>query len=182
MCTGCYDSDGDPLPLVFAEPAASASRLFAGMAPQLKHELATENLTENSHHDGIAPGTFTSNTKLASFYDVLSTNVDFAGVPFVSTFEAKRYPFFATQWHPEKNAFEWGGIGQMGEKAIPHSPEAVAVTQYVANFFVGETRKSGHRFATESAETAALIYNDNAVKDPNGYFEQVYLWDVRPPL
>jgi len=180
LCHGCFDSDGDPLPLVFAEPAASQSGLFAAMTPQLKHQLATENLTENSHHAGIAPATFTSNTKLASFYDVLSTNVDYAGLPFVSTMEAKNYPFAATQWHPEKNNFEWGGIGKLGTKAIPHGPEATAVSQYMANFVVGEARKSGHRFPTPAAEDAALIYNDQPVKGPNGYFEQVYLWDERP--
>ena len=26
-------------------------------------------------------------------------------VAFVSTFEAKAYPFYGTQWHPEKNGF-----------------------------------------------------------------------------
>merc|ERR1711865_334472 len=41
-------------------------------------------------------------------------------------------------------------------------------------------RKSGHRFPTPAAEDAALIYNDQPVKGPNGYFEQVYLWDERP--
>ena len=180
LCHGCYDSDGDPLPLAFAEPAASQSRLFADMTPELKHQLATENLTENSHDAGIAPPTFKINAKLASFYNVLSTNVDYAGKPFVSTYEAKSFPFYATQWHPEKNAFEWGGIGKLGEKAIPHGAHATAVTQFVANFFVGEARKSGHRFKTEAAEAAALIYNDMAVKGPNGYFEQVYLWPERP--
>ena len=26
------------------------------------------------------------------------------------------------------------------------------------------------------AEQAALIYNDEPVRDPNGYYSQVYLW------
>ena len=35
-------------------------------------------------------------------------NKDRKGKSFVSTMEAKTVPVYATQWHPEKNAFEWG--------------------------------------------------------------------------
>ena len=45
------------------------------------------------------------------------------------------YPFYGTQWHPEKNPFEWAT-----REAINHSKEAVLVTQYVANFFVDQGR------------------------------------------
>jgi gamma-glutamyl hydrolase len=46
---------------------------------------------------------------------------------------------YATQWHPEKNAFEWASFLR-----IPHSPEGIEVTQEMANFFVSEARKSKH--------------------------------------
>ena len=52
---------------------------------------------------------------------------------FVSS--AYDYPFYGTQWHPEKNSFEWTTF-----EAINHSKEAVLVTQYVANFFVDQGR------------------------------------------
>lgn len=50
-----------------------------------------------------------------------------------------QYPVYATQWHPEKNAFEWASFLR-----IPHSPEGIEVTQEMANFFVSEARKSKH--------------------------------------
>ena len=37
--------------------------------------------------------------------------------------ESKKYPYTATQWHPEKNAFEWGD-----KLHIPHSKGAIDVT------------------------------------------------------
>ncbi|PWA90863.1 gamma-glutamyl hydrolase 2 [Artemisia annua] len=59
---------------------------------------------------------------------------------YVSTVQARRYPVTAVQWHPEfkpspcfmmqKNAFEWG------LSMIPHSDDAIQVTQHFANFFV----------------------------------------------
>ena len=46
---------------------------------------------------------------------------------------AAQYPVTATQWHPEKNAFEWAR-----DLDIPHDKGAIAVTQAVANFVVDE--------------------------------------------
>lgn len=43
----------------------------------------------------------------------------------------KKYPIYGTQWHPEKLQFEWEP-----KEAISHSPDAVLVGQYMANFFV----------------------------------------------
>ena len=44
-----------------------------------------------------------------------------------------KYPFYGTQWHPEKNQFEWTSL-----EALNHSREAVLIAQYVANFFVDQ--------------------------------------------
>ena len=174
LCEKCFDSEGMPLPLDFEEPATTNSRLFGGLG-SLKHPLATENLTENSHHDGISPSTFVTNAALADFYTVLSTDKDGTGAPFVSTMEAKKYPIYGVQWHPEKNNFEW--TLKLGPNAIPHSANAVKVSQYMANFLVGESRQSSHSFPTKEAEAAALMYNYPAVPDPNKYYSQVYIFD-----
>ena len=48
---------------------------------------------------------------------------------------AMQYPVTATQWHPEKNAFEYAR-----HLDIPHDKDAIAVTQAVANFVVDEVR------------------------------------------
>jgi len=89
--------------------------------------------------------------------------------------QGKRYPVYSTQWHPEKNLFEWDL--SLGPDAIPHGADATAVSQSLADFFISEARKSAHTFASTEAEDAALIYNDTPIKDPDGYFEQVYLWN-----
>jgi gamma-glutamyl hydrolase len=53
---------------------------------------------------------------------------------------------YATQWHPEKNAFEWASFLR-----IPHSPEGIEVTQEMANFFVSEARRSNHAAVSHTA-------------------------------
>ena len=43
-----------------------------------------------------------------SFWEILSTNEDDDGLEFVSLMEAKGgLPIWGSQFHPEKNAFEW---------------------------------------------------------------------------
>ena len=114
------------------------------------------------------------------------------------------YPIYGTQWHPEKNAFEWT------KPYIPHSPTAVKITFYMAQFFVNEgknaasfsfkliflvssctvqslrsvnlslfslstARKNFHSFETAEEENNALIYNyDPTYTGPKSVFEQQY--------
>lgn len=46
---------------------------------------------------------------------------------------AYKYPFYAVQWHPERNAFEW-----VQKTGMAHSPSAVKASFYTASFFVNE--------------------------------------------
>ena len=122
---------------------------------------------------GVVPATFQSNGKLAAFYDVLSTNADRGGRVFASTIEGRKYPVFGSQWHPEKNIFEW-----TDREDIPHFQEAVRVAQYTANFFVDQARKSQHVFPFPELVNE-IIYNFSPeytyVHGSN--FEQCYYWD-----
>ena len=55
--------------------------------------------------------------EMEKFWQVFSVNHDNEGTEFISAMEAKEFPFFATQFHPEKNSFEWAD----GYPAIPHT-------------------------------------------------------------
>jgi len=170
LCDGCYRSYS-PLPLNLTA-AARESKFFAGMDAGLLSAITIQNITANSHHSGVIPSEYESNLELRNFFQVLSTNTDSDGKPFVSTIEARRYPISATQWHPEKNNFEW-----TTSIDIPHSKEAVLVSQYVANLLVSRARWNSHVFRSLEAEKKALIYNYKPVADPQGYFTQIYLWE-----
>ena len=53
------------------------------------------------------------------------------------------------QWHPEKNNFEWARSADGWPlEATSHSPHAVLVSQYAADFFVQEARKSSHLYVS----------------------------------
>lgn len=62
-------------------------------------------------------------------------------------------------------------------EAINHSPDAVLVAQYSANFFVQQARKSSHFYSVPEEEDAALIYNFAPTKTNEGSFVQTYFFD-----
>lgn len=59
-----------------------------------------------SHANGITPGDFEQTKLIDSKAKMLATSVADNGMEYVAIFENKIYPFFATQFHPEKNQFE----------------------------------------------------------------------------
>lgn len=148
-----YDSWDYSWPLDFT-PQSKSSRMF-GSAPSFIYEIfATQNVTMNWHHFGISPNLYKTDSKLSGFFDVLSTNVDVNGSPFVSAVEGKSIPFYATQFHPEFSVYEWDPTAD-----VSHTGSAIAAMNYLAQFFVSETRKNNHHFPDLTTETDALIYN-----------------------
>jgi gamma-glutamyl hydrolase len=160
-----YDSENLPLALNFTD-AAPTSQLFgpaalvpaimdgASMHPTIYEAFGTQNITMNLHNCGVNPADFDSNPILPSFYTMLSTNVDRKGLPFVSSIEGIKYPFWATQFHPERTQFEW----DLGER-LSKTPQAVASSAYLSQRLAMQARESTHAFPDPASEAAALIYN-----------------------
>jgi len=114
---------------------------------------------------------FTS-MNLDKFWNPITTNRDKRNLTFISTIEAKNYPFVGLQFHPEKNAYEW-------ERNDSHSWSAVYSARYFYDWFVNECRKNKHRYIKNSILENELIYNypTKYIGRLNSVFEQVYLFD-----
>ena len=162
-----FSSSNLSLPLDLTSEAAGSSLLGNATSPESIRawlQDAEDPVTFNHHSGGVTPAFFAASSSLTRAFRILSTNRDRNGSAFVSTLEARGgLPFFGVQWHPEKILFEHGasraGDGRWAYEAINHGPRAVAVSQYFANFFVGQARKSRHRFeAGPGAAMAASIY------------------------
>lgn len=174
LCPDCFQSSGVTLPLIFT-PAARSSLMFANASPEMMTALEKEPLAFNSHYAGISPANFANNAKLMAFWNVLATSKDTAGHEFISTMEAKQYPFTATQWHFEKPAFEY--TGKEG-RLIPHSQRAIDVGALLARNFAAEARKNSHRFASIMELDEAIIDKSTVKKDPRNFFDIVYVIGV----
>lgn len=136
-------------------PSAKKSTMFEGLREDLfaKLENAEYNISMENHMFGLPPAHYKKWPALEDGFDMLTTSRDRNGVEYVSTAEHKEYPFFATQWHPEKPPYEFG------MKEIPHSLDAILVSQHLANVFVDTARKNGHQPESPEQELYDLIYN-----------------------
>jgi len=138
------------------------SRMFYRAPLKLIKTIESKAVTYNAHYNCVSIHAYRKSHELKSFFRVLSTNKDANGEVFLSTIEALHHPIYAVQWHPEMNRFEFNTGEGLGTN-IDHSPEAVMTSQYVANFFVNEARKSRHRFPDKTSEEKHLIYNYNPI-------------------
>ena len=151
------------------------SKLFREIPQERVNVFNKTLITAHFHELSFPLKSFQENEKLKDFFRVLTTNLDRRGVEFVSTMEARKYPFYSTQWHPEKSPYEWAH-----EKAIPHFPASIELSQYFSNFFVKEAKFNKHRFLSGKEARAALIYNYNPLFtgiDELSIFSQLYIFN-----
>ncbi|OMJ89509.1 hypothetical protein SteCoe_8305 [Stentor coeruleus] len=149
--------------------AAAVSKIFTELSlqfgQQIMNIMATQNVSLLSHIHGINPSIYQQFPNLPEMYNILSIMHDKSGSPFVGMIEARNYPIWGTQFHPEKNLYEWG------QNSIPHFYDAVVMTTYMANFFVSQARKNPNVFP-QNELTPQLIYNWPPVFI-DSYFETV---------
>ena len=181
-----FDSENITLPLNLTAAAATSTLLAdANVTPvvgapgarpivSVLDAAQAQAVNMHNHQQGIEPATFAA-SDASKVFKSLATNVDRKGRPFVSVVEGHTLPFYATQFHPEKPLYEWGvqGDGRPYE-VIAHSPAAVATSQYFANFFVGQCRKSAHEFDDGSDLWKRLVYHSTTSTAAAPGFVQVY--------
>ncbi|XP_069992199.1 gamma-glutamyl hydrolase [Penaeus vannamei] len=132
------------------------SRIFTQMPDYVIGYLTFSDSTVNFHRKCMTPENFT-NSGLTDEFKLLGTSFDFDGLEYVSLIEHVALPIFGSQFHPEKSQFEWKD--DEVHSAIPHTPQAIGVGQFFANFFANQARQNSQKFPTKEEETAALIYN-----------------------
>ncbi|XP_027339801.1 gamma-glutamyl hydrolase 2-like isoform X3 [Abrus precatorius] len=157
--------------LQFVENASIEGTVFQRFPPDLLKKLGTDCLVMQNHRYGISPGKLLDNQKLSSFFEILTTCEDEDDKVYVSTVRSRNYPVTGFQWHPEKNAFEWGS------PRIPHTEDAIQITQYVANFLVSEARRSLNRpAAQELLENLIYNYSPTYCGKAGKGFDEVYIF------
>jgi gamma-glutamyl hydrolase len=145
------------------------SRLMGNPQGSQVIRLFHQDIAFFSHENGISPATY-GNSSLSDFFSIVGIGYDHNNTAYVALTEAKHYPVYTSQFHPEKNRFEWNL-----EQDIPHSPPAVLMSTYFANFFISEARRNSLHFASEAVLKGRLIENTPPYYlDAN--FEQIYVF------
>jgi gamma-glutamyl hydrolase len=151
-----FDSWDVSYPINFHANAKN-SKMFgkkSGITDALLHDMATQAVTLNYHHLGVSHKTYKKFPKIDQFFRILATNKDQKGVEFISIVEAKDYPFYGVQFHPEWPIFEWDDTVHAS-----HSATSINVNSYFSKFFVNECRNNTHKYANPKDEMYSLIYN-----------------------
>jgi gamma-glutamyl hydrolase len=117
--------------------------MFQNLDSKLYQAVQSEPLIYNAHSFCISTEKIVNPSgPLHKNFKLLAVNWDVNGQEYIALVEHRNLPIYASQFHPEKSAFEWTPYAD-----IPHSENAIYFMQHLANFFVGEARWSGNRFA-----------------------------------
>jgi gamma-glutamyl hydrolase len=126
-----------------------------------------------SHHYAVFTKYFNESQALTSFWHLVAKTTSSAGQEFVSAIQAKQYPFFGSQFHPEKSPFEW-------RVDANRTKESIELVQLLSNNFVLKARLSPNRFTNSTNLIRQLIYNYNTVPPASVYslqsFQEIYLF------
>lgn len=167
VLTDGYDSWDVSFPLTLT-PQAHQSRFFSGFPPEVVKDLSSQNITLNFHKSGILPKAYHTYPELATTFDILSTNHDLKGTPFISTIEAKHAPIYGTQWHPERSQFEFNDY----DHGISYTQSARNAMYAASSFFANQCRKSNQAFDSFDTLDKYIIFNYSPTY--NGFSTQTY--------
>lgn len=146
-----------------------ASRMFAGLPLHLKMYSLYDTPYYYNHQWCVRDRTYTQYPALDKFFHRIAHSQNQKGDQFLAAVEGKKYPFYGTQFHPEKNNFEF-------RVHSDHGKQACEITQFLANFFLNEARKNNQMFKQIDLD-ALLIWNTNPIQPPSSSsFEQVYMF------
>jgi len=166
VLSGGFDSDDENFVLHFTKDV-SKTRLFSPLGADAE-TYANKPLTYNHHMYGVTPNRFLTDRGLSEIFTPTSISYDLKGKSFVATMESDKYPFFGTQFHPEKQAFAF-----YPETKIDHSEESIFYNRYFADFFINQCKLNSNKFDSWETETKEVVQN-YLVVSTDGYYGPVY--------
>jgi gamma-glutamyl hydrolase len=95
-----YDLDSASLSLDFVVDPSS-TKMYEWLGPEA-YLFEDHNCTYNSHHWSMNPDKFNTDKGLMSMFKLTAVSYMPDGRPIVASIESEKYPFFGTQFHPEK--------------------------------------------------------------------------------
>ena len=143
------------LPLIPWIGEESKSHLMSGASKRYRRFLEEDGSSLHNHMMGLSPKTF-QKFGLDDFYRIVHISHDRKGQAFISTIEAREYPFYGVQWHPERDP-------QMN---------------YFAQFFADEIKKNQKIVKKSNDPLHSMIINcmnfsDNIYHDCHFYWHKI---------
>lgn len=155
--------------------ANKTSKIFSLFSDQDILNLKSEALTAEFHHLGVSLDDYRIFSDLEAFLMQTSFAFDKDGKIYVASAEARNYPIYMVQFHPEKTSYD-----RNSSDNIPQGIDAVRVSHNFANFFVNVARTNDNKMTEEEFKIFGLINSFEKQTEKKGKSE-VYLYR-RPAL
>jgi len=153
-----YDSYYVPLAVNFTKNAEN-SGFFDYLSINGKRELmdylSAVPATDNLHHYGVHPLDYARSQGMREMFRIVGTSLDVKGREFISMMEARNYPIFGVQFHPERTASEHHAY-----ENLVQDYNAIRAMHHFAAMLVQKSKKNldKHAFRDRDAFTRALVY------------------------
>eukprot|EP00330_Aristerostoma_sp_ATCC50986_P001478 CAMPEP_0114593858 /NCGR_PEP_ID=MMETSP0125-20121206/15450_1 /TAXON_ID=485358 ORGANISM="Aristerostoma sp., Strain ATCC 50986" /NCGR_SAMPLE_ID=MMETSP0125 /ASSEMBLY_ACC=CAM_ASM_000245 /LENGTH=104 /DNA_ID=CAMNT_0001793453 /DNA_START=438 /DNA_END=752 /DNA_ORIENTATION=+ len=83
------------------------SPLWQSVPDDIKQAMQTDAITYYNHQNIISPEKFYAVEEMIMNYTIDGIAYGAGGRWYIAALEHKEFPFYANQFHPEKNVFEW---------------------------------------------------------------------------
>lgn len=147
---GVYPMDSASLTMEFTSDPSS-TKLYQWLGPEA-FLFEDHNVTYHSHHWSMDPEKFNTDKGLASVFKLTAISYMPDGSPIVASIESEQYPFFGTQFHPEKPSRIF-----KEDQAVNHSWVSVQLNSHFAQYFVYQARRNGNSYGTYSETQRDII-------------------------
>jgi len=115
------------------------SKMFKDLSSEIYETFTKKEATFNYHRFSMEASYWKDHSNISEVFRILATSVDpKTGVEFIAAYEAKDYPFYGVQWHPEKNAHE-------EHEVVSHTEESILASKHFIDFLVQEASKEEYK-------------------------------------
>eukprot|EP00347_Sterkiella_histriomuscorum_P022553 403338055 len=164
-----YDYDSGSMALEFVVDPRQ-SKMFAGL-DEKAFLFESYNVTYNAHHWGMNPEKFQTDKGLMSIFKHTAISYMPDGRPFVASIESDQYPFFGSQFHPEKVSRVF-----KEELNVDHSWLSIGLNRHFSDYFVHLTRQNTNNYGNYSQTQKDIIENHHLIVSDDWY-DSVYVFE-----
>jgi len=152
------------------------SRMFGNMPDHLAEFIKDRRSMFYNHRFGFNFSLTENNEIINDFFMVTAKGVDDNGKEFIAAMEAKNYPIYTVQYHPERVLSEW-----KNKAHFDHPDESAQAIIVQAMFLVSEARKNQQTFQIQGALERFMISNHEQVSF-NMTWPRVHFYDKKSPI
>lgn len=156
-------------------PEGLTSRMFRNMPDRLVEFIKDKRSMFYNHRYGFN-SSLINNPLINEFFKVTARGVDDNGKEFIAAMEARDYPIYTVQYHPERVLSEW-----KNKAHFDHPDEAAQAVLIQAMFLVSEAKKNQQSFLAEENKDRFLLCNHEHVEF-NITWPKVHFYDKKSPI